>query len=80
MRIQPALIGALLLAPGFAQAACSVNPTPVVFGIYSPFNVAPTDEAVLLHEIRDELRGRDHATKSGRFASRIEKLVDHEQG
>lgn len=45
MRIQPALIGALLLAPGFAQAACSVNPTSVAFGIYSPFNVAPTDTA-----------------------------------
>ena len=42
--------------------------------------VAPTDEAVLLHEIRDELRGRDHATKSGRFASRIEKLAYPEQG
>jgi spore coat protein U-like protein len=45
MRIQPTLMLALLLAPGFAQAACSVAPTPVAFGIYSPFNVAPTDTA-----------------------------------
>lgn len=45
MRIRQALMLALLLAPGFAQAACSVNPTPVTFGIYSPFNVAPTDTA-----------------------------------
>lgn len=45
MKIQPTLMLALLLAPGFAQAACSVAPTPVAFGAYSPFNVAPTDTA-----------------------------------
>lgn len=36
---------ALLLSPEIAQAACSVDPTPVAFGVYSPFNVAPTDTA-----------------------------------
>lgn len=45
MKIQSTLMLSLLLAPGFAQAACSVNPTPVAFGLYSPFNVAPTDTA-----------------------------------
>lgn len=45
MKIQSLLMLSLLLAPGFAQAACSVNPTPVAFGLYSPFNVAPTDTA-----------------------------------
>lgn len=45
MRTRQALMWVLLLVPGFAQAACSVNPTPVAFGIYSPFNVAPTDTA-----------------------------------
>lgn len=45
MKIRQALMWVLLLAPGFAQAACSVNPTSVAFGVYSPFNVAPTDTA-----------------------------------
>lgn len=45
MKIQSTLMLSLLLAPGFVQAACSVAPTPVAFGAYSPFNVAPTDTA-----------------------------------
>ena len=35
----------MFLAPGLAHAACSVAPTPVAFGTYSPFNLAPTDTA-----------------------------------
>ncbi len=45
MRIRPALMLVLCLGPGFAQAACSVNSTPVAFGVYSPFDIAPTDTA-----------------------------------
>lgn len=45
MRIRQPLMLALLLAPGVAHAACSVNSTPVAFGTYSPFDVAPTDTA-----------------------------------
>ena len=45
MKIRQALMWVLLLAPGFAQAACSVNPTSVAFGVYSPLNVVPTDTA-----------------------------------
>lgn len=45
MKIRQTLMWALLLAPGFAHAACSVAPTSVAFGVYSPFNVAPTDTA-----------------------------------
>ena len=39
----------LLLLAGTAQSACSVDPTPVAFGVYSPFSVAPTDTAGTLH-------------------------------
>ena len=35
----------LLLLAKAAESACSVDPTPVAFGLYSPFNVAPTDTA-----------------------------------
>lgn len=45
MRTRQALLWVLLLAPGFAQGACSVDPTSVAFGVYSPLNVAPTDTA-----------------------------------
>jgi spore coat protein U-like protein len=45
MKIRQTLMLVPLLAPGFAQATCSVAPTPVAFGIYSPFSVAPTDTA-----------------------------------
>jgi len=41
--IHRALALALLLAPPIARAACSVEPTPVVFGAYSPFDGAPAD-------------------------------------
>ena len=45
MRIHQTLMWALLLATGLAHAACSVNSTPVAFGTYSLFYVAPTDTA-----------------------------------
>lgn len=35
----------LLLLANAAESACSVDPTPVAFGDYSPFSVAPTDTA-----------------------------------
>lgn len=35
----------LLLLASTAQSACSVNPTSVAFGVYSPFSVTPTDTA-----------------------------------
>lgn len=45
MKIRRAFALALLLAPEIARAACSVDPTSVAFGVYSPFNVASTDTA-----------------------------------
>lgn len=45
MKIRQTLMLALLLFPEIAQAACSVAPTSVAFGVYSPLNVAPTDTA-----------------------------------
>ena len=45
MRISRALMWASLLAPGIAQPACSVDPTPVAFGAYAPLNDAPADTA-----------------------------------
>ena len=35
----------LLLLAGAAESACSVDPTPVAFGVYSPFSVVPADTA-----------------------------------
>jgi spore coat protein U-like protein len=35
----------LLLLAKAAESACSVDPTPVAFGLYSPFNSAPMDTA-----------------------------------
>ncbi len=35
----------LLLFANAAESACSVDPTPVAYGVYSPFSVAPTDTA-----------------------------------
>lgn len=45
MITRQALMWVLLLVPGFEQAACSVDPTSVAFGVYSPLNVVPTDTA-----------------------------------
>ncbi|MEK6592118.1 MAG: spore coat U domain-containing protein [Pseudomonadota bacterium] len=39
------LAATLILFANAAQSACSVNPTPVAFGVYSPFSIAPTDTA-----------------------------------
>ena len=35
----------LFLLAKAAQSACSVDPTPVAFGVYSPFSSVPTDTA-----------------------------------
>lgn len=43
MSVPRALALALLLAPPVAWPACSVDPTPVAFGAYSPFDGAPAD-------------------------------------
>lgn len=45
MSVRHALLLVLLLAPRLAQAACSVDATPVAFGAYGPFNAIPTDTA-----------------------------------
>lgn len=45
MKIYWTLMFTLMLAPGLGRAACSVAPTPIAFGIYSPFNAVPTDSA-----------------------------------
>lgn len=46
MNMRAALLAAILIFfAKNAQSACSVNPTPVAFGVYSLFNIAPTDTA-----------------------------------
>ena len=35
----------LLLLAGAAESACSVDSTPVAFGVYSPFSAVPADTA-----------------------------------
>lgn len=39
------LVAIFLFFVKAAQSACSVNPTSVAFGVYSPFSIASTDTA-----------------------------------
>lgn len=39
------LAAILILFAKTAQSVCSVDPTPVAFGVYSPFSIAPADTA-----------------------------------
>lgn len=39
------LAAILILFAKTAQSACSVDPTPVAFGVYSPFSITPADTA-----------------------------------
>ena len=45
----------MFLLAGTAESACSVDPTPVAFGLYSPVSAAPTDTAGTLRVTCDAI-------------------------